>query len=398
LEAENKMNNKKYDVVIVGGGVIGSSIAYHIIKNDPNIKLAVIEKDPTYTYASTTLCLGNLRIQFNLKENVQISQYGYKVMKRFEEDMSINGEKPSIYRREEGNLFLVSEKERESAQTNMMMQKDIGCKVEWLSSEEITTRWPLYKTKGFVGGTFGLHDGRMDAYAVLMAYKAKAKFIGAEYITGEAVQIKTNNKEVAGVGLASGGELKSKVIVNCAGAWATKLASTAGVLIPVDPVKRQVFVVDTKVKPDKFLPVTILPSGLYLMSETGDKIITSMTMADDPVGFSFRVDDHRFNEIVWPELAEFVPVFETLKLKRSWAGLYAVNRLDANAILGEWPELKGFFLANGFSGHGFQQAPAVGRYISELITEKAPELDLGIFSPERILENKPIVTGAMRYH
>ena len=113
-------------------------------------------------------------------------------------------------------------------------------------------------------------------------------------------------------------------------------------------------------------------------------------MKTDPVGFDLSWDEKRFMEMLWPELAEFVPAFDTLKLMRGWGGLYAVNRLDGNAVLGEWPEFKGFFLANGFSGHGLQQASAVGRYISELILRHKPVLDLSIFHPERILDNKPV--------
>ncbi len=119
------------------------------------------------------------------------------------------------------------------------------------------------------------------------------------------------------------------------------------------------------------------------------------SMDEDPIGFDFNWDDKRFMEILWPELAELVPAFDTLKLVRGWAGLYAVNTLDGNAILGEWPDLKGFFLANGFSGHGLQQAPAVGRYLTELIIGRTPTLDLSIFRPERILENKPLSEGGL---
>ncbi|HSO20985.1 MAG TPA: FAD-binding oxidoreductase, partial [Desulfosarcina sp.] len=138
------------------------------------------------------------------------------------------------------------------------------------------------------------------------------------------------------------------------------------------------------------LPLTVLPSGLYFRTETGGLILLGKSMPEDPVGIDFNWDDQRFNDILWPELAEFVPAFDTLKLVRGWAGLYAVNTLDGNAILGEWPELKGFYLANGFSGHGLQQGPAVGRYIAERITQRTPVLDLSIFGPERVLENRPL--------
>jgi FAD-dependent oxidoreductase domain-containing protein 1 len=134
----------------------------------------------------------------------------------------------------------------------------------------------------------------------------------------------------------------------------------------------------------------VLPSGLYFRSETGGLILLGKSMEEDPVGFDFSWDDKRFTDRLWPELADFVPAFDTLKLIRGWAGLYAVNTLDGNAILGEWPELMGFFLANGFSGHGLQQGPAVGRYLAELITGQTPTLDLSKFSPERILERRPL--------
>jgi len=179
-------------------------------------------------------------------------------------------------------------------------------------------------------------------------------------------------------------------IINCAGAWAAQVAETAGVKLPVVPVKRQVFTLDTAVKPQGSLPLTVLPSGLYFRTEIGNVILLGKSMAEDPVGIQFSWDDKRFMEVLWPELAEFVPAFDRLKLIRGWAGLYAVNTLDGNAILGEWPEMKGLYLANGFSGHGLQQAPAVGRYLSELILERPPALDLSIFHPDRILENTPL--------
>ena len=147
---------------------------------------------------------------------------------------------------------------------------------------------------------------------------------------------------------------------------------------------------ETEVKPDTPLPLTVLPSGLYFRSETGGKIILGKSLKSDQDGINFSWDRQRFIDLLWPELAEFIPSFDSLKLVRGWAGLYAVNTFDGNAILGEWPELKGLYLANGFSGHGMQQAPAVGRYISELITGKTPELDLSTFSPERLLEDRPL--------
>ena len=174
-----------------------------------------------------------------------------------------------------------------------------------------------------------------------------------------------------------------------------QVAATAGVNLPIEPIKRQVFTLDTAVKPQGPLPLTVLPSGLYFRTETGGVILLGKSMAEDPSGFHFSWDDKRFMEILWPELAEFVPAFDRLKLVRGWAGLYAVNTLDGNAILGQWPEVRGLFLANGFSGHGLQQAPAVGRYLAELILKLPLSLDLSIFGPDRILENKPLSEGGL---
>jgi len=384
-----------YDVIIVGGGIMGSSTAYYLTKMEPKLNVAVVERDPTYERASTTLSMANIRIQFSLKQNVEVSQYAFEVLDRFEEEMAVDDDKPNIAFHREGNLFLVDEKGHAVAKKALDMQKALGCPVDWWSPKEIKKHYPLYDASPYLGGTFGPKDGHLDAYAVLMGYKAKARSQGAEYIKDEVTQVLVKGKEVSGVRLASGADLSSKVVVNCAGAWGSLVAGSAGVQIPVQPVKREVYALDTAVKPQGPLPLTILPSGLYFRTETGNLILLGWSLDDDPVGFDFSWDQKRFTDRIWPSLAEFVPAFDTLKVVRGWAGLYAVNTLDSNAILGEWPELKGFYLANGFSGHGLQQGPAVGRYISELILGVKPALDLTIFSPRRILENKPLSEGGI---
>ncbi len=389
------MDNSTYDVVIVGGGIIGSSTAYSLMSADNKLKVAVVEMDPIYTRASTTLSMANARIQFSLKQNIQISQYAFEILERFEDTMAVSEDKLNITYRREGNLFLIDEYGHSVAKETLALQKSLGCRVDRWSPEKIKQHYPLYDMSGLVGGTFGPQDGHFDAYAVLMGYKAKARSLGAEYIKGEVVELMSAGGRISGVKLTSGGSLLSKFVINCAGAWAARVAQMAGVKLPVEPVKRQVFALDPAVKPEGPLPLTILPSGLYFRTETGGQILLGKSMDEDPIGFDFNWDDKRFMEILWPELAEFVPSFDTLKLVRGWAGLYAVNTLDGNAIIGEWPDLKGFFLANGFSGHGLQQAPAVGRYLTELIIGITPTLDLSIFRPERIIENKPLSEGGL---
>jgi glycine/D-amino acid oxidase-like deaminating enzyme len=270
------------------------------------------------------------------------------------------------------------------------LQKKLGSDVEWLSAEKIRSRYPLYEPSPYSGGSFSPKDGHIDAYAFLMGYRRKARAMGVKFINDKVISLDKSYGQITGAHLESGQKLSSRCVVNCAGAWASQVAASAGINIPVIPVKRQVFVLETEVKPDTPLPLTVLPSGLYFRSEIGGKIILGKSLKSDQDGINFSWDRQRFIDLLWPELAEFIPSFDSLKLVRGWAGLYAVNTFDGNAILGEWPELKGLYLANGFSGHGMQQAPAVGRYISELITGKTPELDLSTFSPERLLEDRPL--------
>ena len=384
------MPNKPRDIVIIGGGVMGGSSAYYLTRFDPSVSVTVVEKDPTYEFASSTLSMANVRIQFSLPENIQVSQYAFEVLDRFGQEMAVGGDEPDISFRHEGNLFLYGPKDRAEAEGYLHTQKSLGCEVDWWEPERIKEVFPLYDLEGLAGGTYGPRDGHLDAYAVLMGYKAKARAQGAEFVKGEVVRVIAENGAVSGVELASGDILPAGAVINCAGPWAAKVAATAGVELPVDPIKRQVFAIDTTIKPATALPLTILPSGLYFRTETGGLILIGWSRPEDKVGFDFSWDRDRFMELVWPALAEFVPAFDTAKLVRGWAGLYAVNTLDGNAILGQWPELKGFYLANGFSGHGLQQAPAVGRYLAELILGQEHALDLSIFDPLRILEKRPI--------
>jgi len=384
------MGPKTYDVVIIGGGIMGSTAAYYLMKADPALSVAVIERDPSYTHASTALSLSNVRIQFSLKENIQISQYTHAVLNGFEDEMAVDDQRPKIYFHREGNLFLVDAATRKAARQSLEMQTSLGCRVEWLSPQIIKQHYPLYETQKFAGGTFSPGDGYFDAFAVLTGYRARARSLGATYIEDEVVGIEKTQRRVCGAELAAMGRLRAGYVINCAGAWAADAAETAGVRLPVVPVKRQVFVLDTAVKPTGPLPLTVLPSGLYFRSEIGGLLLVGKSLPEDPIGFDFSWDDKRFLELLWPELAEFVPAFEQLKLVRGWSGLYAVNTLDANAIIGQWPEIEGFFLANGFSGHGLQQGPAVGRYLSELILGRPVSLDLSVFGPARILEKRPL--------
>lgn len=385
------MTEKVYDVILVGGGVMGCATAYYLLKMDPKLNVAILEKDPTYEKASTPLSDGNTRIQFNIKENIQISQYGLEALARFSEDMEVNGEKPDAAFRQQGDLFILDEASREESYEGFLLQKSLGCEVHWLSPEEVQNYYPIYNLKDCVAGTFGPHDGTMSPLAVLLGYKKKVIDLGAKFIHAEVTEILRHDTQITGVKLSSDEVLNSKVVVNAAGAWAAAIAKTIGVELPINPTKRQVTVIETNARPETVLPLLFLPSGLYCIHESEGIFTVGKSFPDDYVGFDdFAWERKKFEVDIWPELVEYIPSFDRLKILRGWAGLYEVNTLDGNAILGEWPDLKGFYLANGFSGHGFQQCHGVGRYIAELILGKEPTLDLSVFSPQRILENKPV--------
>jgi glycine/D-amino acid oxidase-like deaminating enzyme len=382
---------KNYDVIIVGGGVMGCATAYYLLKFDSKLKVGIIEKDPSYEFASTLLSDGNMRIQFNIKENIQMSQYGLEVMQRFADEFEVDGVKPDVAFRQQGNLFVLDENSTEEAYEGYLLQKSLGCDVEWLTPEEVGKYYPLYNLKDCVAGTFGAKDGTMSPMGVLNGYKKKVIQFGAEYIHAEVSQVLREGNQVSGVKLSNGEILSSNIVMNAAGAWAKDVAESAGASIPVEPTKRQVTIVESNVHPEKVLPALFLPSGLYVIHEGEGMFMIGKCFADDYVGTDdFVWERSVFEEKLWQELVEYVPAFDRLKILRGWAGLYEVNRLDSNAILGEWYELKGFYLANGFSGHGFQQCHAVGRYMAELMLNKTPTLDLSIFSPNRIAENTPV--------
>ena len=370
---------------------MGCSCAFHLIRKDPTLKIAVFEMDPTYTHSSTTLSLANVRVQFSLEENIKISCYTLKVLKDFHKKMAVDGSDSRVFFRQEGNLFMVEKSHKEQMKKVLERQLKLGGEVEWWPPTRIREEFPEFNVSRFAGGTFGIRDGHLDAYAFLKAYRNKAKSLGVTFRTAEVSRVLTAPTAATGIQLRCGTSLYGKYVLNCAGAWAAHIAQTAGIELPVLPVRRQVFVAAVKQNRISPLPLTNLPSGLYFRSEGTGQILVGKSMEDDSTGFDFSVDEIRFNQQLWPELVQFVPTFDRLKLLRGWSGLYAENSFDGNALLGEWPGLEGFFLVNGFSGHGMQQAPAIGRYISEILLHKSPCLDLSIFSPKRLFTQQSII-------
>jgi len=385
-----------HDVVIVGGGVMGCATAYHLLRRDPAQSIAIIEQDPTYRYASTTLSDGNVRIQFNLEENIRMSQYAMEVLDTFADDFELDGIRPDPACRHQGNLFTVDEQGRAEAEAGMRLQRSLGCEVEWLSAQDIADSFPLYRTSGLVGGTFSPRDGSVDPSSVLQGYRRYAVSLGAKFVAGTATRLRSKRDQIIGVALESGERIDAPIVLNAAGAWAAGLAETAGVDLPVEPVMRTVFVVETDRVVSGTLPSIFLPSGAYILPEGQNRYLAAWSRPEDPVGFEFEFSQSGFYDVVWPEIVAHLPEFDRLRVVGGWVGLYASNTLDGNAVLGEWPELSGLYLANGFSGHGFQQCHAVGRYLAELILDQPVSLDLSRFGPQRIIDDQPVFEHAGR--
>ena len=325
-----------------------------------------------------------------------MSQYALDVLRTFDEDMATASFRPEVGARHQGNLFLADEEGKADALGGIETQRQLGCDVSWLASEEISLRFPGLRLEGIVGGSFAQVDGSVDPSAVLRGFRNKAIELGARYLDDEVVELLSIDGSMRGVRLRSGADLTSAVVVNCAGAWSADLARTLGLELPVIPVMRTVYVVSTTV-PTTGMPSLFLPSGVYAIPESDRSWLIAWSLPEDPIGFDFTpAGQQRFTDIIWPELHAHLPVFDSLKVETAWAGLYDVNTLDGNVILGEWPAIRGLFLATGFSGHGFQQSPAVGRHLAELILGMSPTLDLSRLGGQRVLDNEPLYEHAGR--
>ncbi len=374
---------------------MGAATAYYLKAFEPSIEVVVVERDPTYRHSSTVLSDGNVRVQFNLEENILMSRFALDVIEDFPERMAVGDWRPEPAPRYQGNLFLSDALSASEARAGLARQLDLGCDVEWLDATEIESRFPLYAGDGSVGGTYGARDGSVDPSAVLQGYVRKSQALGVRFLLAEVSALKMEHDRITGVALATDDFIAARYVVNATGAWCAPLAASVGVPLPVEPVMRTVYVIDTRLD-NRGYPSVFLPGGLYAIPEGEGRFVVAWSRPDDPVGYDFTFSRQKFGDVIWPELASQMPAFEALHLASGWTGLYEVNTLDGNGIIGEWPELSGLYLANGFSGHGFQHCHAVGRHLAELILGRPPTLDLSRLGPERILDNEPLFENPSR--
>jgi len=387
-------HDQSFDVVIVGGGVIGSSIAFFLAE-EPAFSgtLAVIEKDPSYTEGSTGRSVGGVRQQFSISENIEISKYGAEFFRSVPQRLATRTQTPDLSFREEGYLFLATDQGHRALVENHRLQLAHGVKVELHEQASLAQRYPWLRTDDLAAGALGLEgEGWIDPFSLLMAFKSKATELGVTFLNEEVVGAQQEKGQVRALRLRSGGVVVAGQIVNATGPRAAELASMVG--IPDCPVTSRKRLVFTFSCPTELLgcPMVVDPGGLYFRPE-GDKFLCGLSpdAGEDPECHDFRIGRNFFEETLWPALAYRVPAFDVLEEGAAWAGHYAVNDLDHNAILGPHPEVRNFYFANGFSGHGLQQSPAVGRALCELIAfGEYRSLDLHRFSFERFASGQLI--------
>lgn len=380
-----------YDVVIIGGAAMGSSSAYFLTHDCAfSGRIAVIERDPSYAKASTTLSAASIRQQFSTPENIRLSRFGVELIKNVKERF---GEEADLNFKERGYLLLASEVGVPIAEANNRLQRGEGADVVLLDPDALKTRFPWLSVEGVALGSLGLSDeGWFDAYGLMQLMRKAARAKGVDYLAGEVVGIERRGSAVSEVKLADGRRLGAGVIVNAAGPQAGDVAALAGIALPVEPRKRTVFVVSCKT-PTPNMPLTVDTTGVWVRPE-GELHLCGVSPEeeDDPrADGDFDAVYEQFEDIVWPALAARIPAFETLKQVRAWAGHYDYNTFDQNAIIGPHPEVKNFLFINGFSGHGVQQSPAAGRAVAEWISAgRSVSLDLDVFGYDRIAAGRPV--------
>ena len=384
-----------YDVAIIGGGAMGSAIAY-FLTSDPTFggTVVVIERDPTYARASSALSASGIRQQFSTPENIRMSLYGIEFMREIDRHLTLDEGVPvDIGLIEGGYLYLATPGHESVLRENHAGQVAEGANIVLLTPDELAARFPWMSVEGVALGSLGVTgEGWYDGYGLMQAFRRKARSLGADYLAAEAVSIDVQGSRATGVRLADGTTIECGHVVNAAGPWARDVAAMTGVDLPVEARRRCVFTFDAHATLPG-CPLVIDTSGIWFRPD-GEAFIgaTAPLPDEDRDGLPLTVDHHQFEEQLWPALAERVPAFDAIKPLSSWAGYYEYDTFDQNAVIGPHPELTNFLFANGFSGHGIQHAPAVGRAVAELIIQgRYTSLDLSIFGYERIAAGRRII-------
>ncbi|MDE3123063.1 MAG: FAD-binding oxidoreductase [Paracoccaceae bacterium] len=390
---------ESWDVVIVGGAVMGASSAYWLTRLSPGLRVLVVEMDPTYARSATALSVASVRQQFSNPVNVAVSRFGVAFIRDFQQALGHDVGIASLGLKENGYLFLTGDASgRARLERLAAMQRDEGAATEVLTPEQITARFPWLSVEDVTAGAFGPRDeGWFDNMGLLNGFRAAARAQGAEFLKDRVTGLEKQAGRVTGVTLASGRRVSAGAVINAAGTRGAEVMRMLGEHLPVEPRKRTVFLIDAPNARHPDGPLLIDHTGFYMRPEHGQWIIATVPNDDAAVDpEDFTPDADQFDEIIWPLVYARAPGFDAVKVQRYWVGHYDYNTLDQNAVVGRWPGFENLYLLNGFSGHGLQQSPAMGRGIAELILHGAYQsLDLGALGAERLMTNTPFLEEAI---
>jgi glycine/D-amino acid oxidase-like deaminating enzyme len=395
--------HSSYDIVIVGGAMMGASTAW-FLSDDKTFdgRVLVIERDTSYKNASTMHSNSCMRQQFSTEVNVRISQFAADFVTNLRSYMGNDARVPALKIQNFGYLYLAdTEGFADVLRQNHATQIACGAGTKLMTRDQIAQAFPFYQLDDIILGSLNTVDeGYWDSITVFDWWRRSAKERGVETVQNEVVAMTRNaaGTKVVSVTLKSGEVIACGQVLNASGPRGVETSRMVGVEIPVEPRKRFTWIFKAEQSLDRPLPLTIDPSGIHVRQEGTDYYQAGgHTDLDPAVAYDdFAMDQALWQDHVWPLLATRIPQFEAIKITNEWAGHYAYNTFDHNAIMGPHPEVGNFFFLNGFSGHGLQQSPAMGRGTAEFMVHGAYKaLDMTEFHFDRIKRNKPIIEKAI---
>lgn len=394
-------SKSSYDVVIIGGANMGSSVASFLALNeDFNGSVLVIEKDMNFQFASTAHSNDCMRQQFANDINIAIAQYGAEYVKNFRDNLGGDPDVPNLTIRNFGYLYLSDNEDfTRVLQRDQQTQSRLGAGTKMVTRDEIAAAYPFFKLDDIEAGSLNVVDeGYFDAPTMLSWQQQKAQENGVEYVQNEVVAINHSASRVANVVLKSGQTISAGTVVNAAGPRARLIANMVGIEVPIEPRRRYTYIFSAAQPLDRDLPLTIDPTGVHFRQEGDNYLVGCPPMIGDP---AVDYNDFSFEDGVWqkklaPILANRILTFDDINVLDAWVGHYEFNTYDQNAIVGAHSQIENFIFVNGFSGHGTQQAPAMGRGVSELITYGAyQKMDLTPFSYSRLERGERLIERAV---
>lgn len=372
--------------------MLGSATACFLAR-DHGAAVTVLERDPSYRAASSSLSASSIRQQFSTPINIALSQASIEFLRAVGEELAVDTERPEIGLVEAGYLYLSDAAGSARLRAQHAVQRACGADIELLDPAALRRRWPWLSTADLELGAHGVRgEGWFDGPALHAAFRRRARACGARFVQADAVAFEANGDRVSAVRDAGGALHRGDAFVIAAGAWSAPLAAALGLVVPVSAKKRDVFVLDAPVALPG-CPLLIDPSGVWLRPEGRGFIAGAPPRGDDADNLPLEAIDHGlFDELIWPVLAARIPAFEALRVRSAWAGYYEMNAFDHNGVVGDVPGWGNAFIVCGFSGHGMQHAPALGRGLAARIaTSRWLDLDLGPLGPERLQSGHRLV-------